>query len=221
MLRSRGIRIAFIVLFGLCPILVWGQQFRGSITGRVMDAQQAAVPGVKVTATEAETQAKSETVSGATGQYTLPFLQPGLYKLEAEVAGFKRYIREGVHVSANDQIGLDILLEIGQLAESVTVSAEAPMLTTTTASTGQVISSTFIEAFPMNGRSPLSLAQIAFGVVPTSDPLFQRPFDNGRISDFSMGGAPGANNELLLDGAPDTTSGRQAAYSPPVDTVSE
>lgn len=218
---SRGFRVVWMVLFGLWPVLGWGQQFRGSITGRVLDAQQGAVAGVKVTATEAETQARSETVSGATGQFTLPFLQPGRYRLDAEAAGFKRYIREGVHVSANDQIGLDILLEIGQLAESVTVTDEAPMLTTTTASTGQVISATFIEAFPLNGRSPLSLAQIAFGVVPTSDPLFQRPFDNGRISSFSMGGAPGTSNELLLDGAPDTTSGRQVAYSPPVDTVSE
>lgn len=217
---SRNVILTAAVLLAAltpCP----AQQFRGSITGRVVDAQQAAVPGAKVTATEAETQARYETVSGAAGQYTVPFLQPGRYKVEAEAAGFKRYIRETIQVSSNDQIGLDITLEVGQLAESVTVTAEAPMLTTTTASTGQVISSTFIEAFPLNGRSPLSLAQIAFGVVPTSDPLFQRPFDNGRISDFSMGGAPGTSNELLLDGAPDTTSGRQAAYSPPVDTVDE
>lgn len=211
----------FTIALSLFAACAWGQQFRGSITGRVMDSQQAAVPGVKVTATDSETQARYETVSGAAGQYTLPFLQPGRYRLEAEAAGFKRYLRENLQVSANDQIGLDIALELGQLAESVTVTAEAPMLTTTTASTGQVIGSTLIEAFPLNGRSPLSLAQIAFGVVPTSDPLFQRPFDNGRISDFSMGGAPGTTNELLLDGAPDTTSGRQTAYSPPVDTVTE
>jgi hypothetical protein len=141
--------------------------------------------------------------------------------VEAEAAGFKRYIRETVQVSANDQLGLDIALEVGQLTESVTVTAEASMLTTTTASTGQVISTTFIEAFPLNGRSPLSLAQIAYGVVPTSDPLFQRPFDNSRISSFSMGGAPAGSNELLLDGAPGTTTDRRAAFSPPVDTVDE
>ncbi|MBI4876897.1 MAG: TonB-dependent receptor [Acidobacteria bacterium] len=218
---SRAVQYGFFAALLLSPVSVRSQQFRGSITGRVIDSQQAVVPGVKVAAIEGETQARYETVSGATGQYTLPFLQPSRYRLEAEVSGFKRYIRENVHVSANDQIGLDILLEVGQMAESVTVTAEAPMLITTTASTGQVVSATFIEAFPLNGRSPLSLAQIAFGVVPTSDPLFQRPFDNGRISDFSMGGAPGASNELLLDGAPDTTSGKQVAYSPPVDTVGE
>ncbi|MFB3828617.1 MAG: carboxypeptidase regulatory-like domain-containing protein [Bryobacteraceae bacterium] len=215
-----GTRIIALAIL-LLPAGAWAQQFRGSITGRVMDSQQAVIAGVKITATGSETQARSETVSSSTGQYTLPFLQPGDYKIEAAIAGFKHYVREGVHVSANDQIGLDITMEVGQVSESVTVTAEAPMLTTTTASTGQVISSTFIEAFPLNGRSPLSLAQIAFGVVPTSDPLFQRPFDNGRISEFSMGGAPSGSNELLLDGAPDTTTNRRAAFSPPVDTVDE
>jgi hypothetical protein len=210
-----------LTLFILCCVVGYSQQFRGSITGRVVDAQDAGIPAAKVVATETATQARHETVSGNTGQYTLPFLQPGDYRLEASAPGFKRYVRESVHVSANDQIGIEIVLEIGPLADSVTVTAEAPMLNTTSASTGQVISSTFIEAFPLNGRSPLSFAQIAFGVVPTSDPLFQRPFDNGRISDFSMGGAPGTSNEILLDGAPDTTSGRQTAYSPPVDTVTE
>jgi hypothetical protein len=191
------------------------------MTGRVVDPQQAVIPGVRITVTEHETQARYETVSGPAGQYTVPFLQPGRYRVEAEAQGFKHYIRETVPVSANDQIGLDIMLEVGQLSESVTVTAETTMLTTTTASTGQVISTAFIDAFPLNGRSPLSLAQISFSVVPTSDPLFQRPFDNARISEFSMGGAPSGTNELLLDGAPDTTTNRRAAYSPPVDTVDE
>ena len=197
------------------------QQFRSSITGRVMDPQEAVIPGVKVTATDSATGAVYESVSGAAGQYTLPFLQPGRYKVEAEVSGFKHYIRQNVQLSANDQLGLDIVLEVGIATESVTVTSEAPMLNTTNASTGQVVSSTFIQAFPLNGRSPLSLAQIAFGVVPTADPLFQRPFDNSRISSFSMGGAPDQSNELLLDGAPDTTRDRRSAFSPPVDTVDE
>ncbi len=210
-----------LVFIGACAAVLSAQQFRGSITGRVVDQQEAAIPGVRISVIDLDTQSRQETVSGATGQYTIPFLQPGRYRVEAEHPGFKRYVRESVRVSSNDVVGLDIVMEVGQLTESVTVSAEAAMLTTTTASTGQVISTNFIEAFPLNGRSPLSLAQIAFGVVPTSDPLFQRPFDNARISQFSMGGAPAGTNELLLDGAPDTTTNRRAAFSPPVDTVEE
>ncbi len=212
--------ILLVYLVAVIPAS-WSQQFRGSLTGRVVDPQQAVVPGAKITATHLETQAKYETQSGSAGQFTLPFLQPGRYRVEAEASGFKRYVREQVQVSVNEQVGLDMVLEVGGVTETVTVTAEAPMLQTTTASSGQVISSRYIQSFPLNGRSPLSLAQIAFGVIPTGDPLFQRPFDNARIADFSMGGAPGRTNELLLDGAPDTTRDRRAAYSPPVDTIDE
>lgn len=218
-MRLRGLFAFSLLIVLAAPGLA--QQFRGSLTGRVMDQQQALIPNVRISAVDLDTGARSDTVSGPAGQYTLPFLYPGRYRVEAEAPGFKRYAREPVQVTANDQIALDITLEVGGLAETVTVTAEAPMLNTASASTGQVISAKIIEAFPLNGRSPLSLAQISFGVVPTSDPLFQRPFDNARISSFSMGGAPGTTNEILLDGAPDTNRSRQAAFSPPVDTISE
>ncbi|MCL6506510.1 MAG: TonB-dependent receptor [Bryobacteraceae bacterium] len=217
---NRGL-IALLALgcVGIQPARA--QQFRGSITGRVVDAQQAVVPNVTITATNLETQARYQTESNAAGQFTLPYLQPGPYRVEAEARGFKRYVRERVQVSANEQMTLDIALELGQVVETVTVTADAPVLTTATASTGQVITSRFIENLPMNGRTPLSLAQIAFGVIPLSDPRFQRPFDNAGPSDFSMGGAPSRTNELLLDGAPDTTQDRRVAYNPPVDSVTE
>ncbi len=73
----------------------------------------------------------------------------------------------------------------------------------------------------MNGRTPLVLAQLAMGVVPNSDPKFNRPFDNAGPSGFSMGGAPSQQNELLVDGAPDTTWDLRVSYNPPVDAVQE
>jgi hypothetical protein len=77
----------------------------------------------------------------------------------------------------------------------------------------------------MNGRTPLVLAQLAYGVIPTSDPRFTRPFDNSGPSDFSMGGGSGGaqdrTNELLIDGTPDMTRNRRVAYNPPVDSVTE
>ncbi|MEZ5401768.1 MAG: carboxypeptidase regulatory-like domain-containing protein [Bryobacteraceae bacterium] len=197
------------------------QQFRGTITGSVTDAQQALVPDVPIVVTHIETGSKYESVSSGTGQYTIPFLQPGAYRLEAQVDGFKRYVREPIQVSANQQVSLDIVLEIGQVADTVTVSAEAPVLVTSTASSGQVITQKQIANMPMNGRTPLVLAQLAFGVVPDSDPRFTRPFDNSGPSGFSMGGAPSRSNELLIDGSPDTTRNRRVAYNPPVDSVEE
>ena len=95
------------------------------------------------------------------------------------------------------------------------------MLQTTTASTGQVISSAQIENMPVSGRTPLALAQLAFGVVPNTDPRFTRPFDNAGPSGFSMGGAPAQVNELLIDGAADNTGDLRVAYNPPMDAVTE
>jgi hypothetical protein len=197
------------------------QEFRGTITGRVVDAQSASVPNAKIAATLVATGSHSLTNTGQDGQFTIPFLAPGSYKVEAEVPGFKRYVRENFEVGAGERVSLDIQLQIGQQTETITVSAEATLLDTTSASAGQVINSGQVENMPMNGRTPLVLAQLAFGVVPNSDPKFNRPFDNAGPSGFSMGGAPAQTNELLVDGAPDTTWDLRVSYNPPVDAVQE
>ena len=95
------------------------------------------------------------------------------------------------------------------------------MLDTASSSTGQVINQRQLENMPINGRAPLVLAQLAFGVTPNSDPKFSRPFDNSGPSGFSMGGAPNQSNELLIDGSPDTTRNLRVAYNPPPDAVQE
>ena len=209
------------LLFTLVSASVWAQEFRATLTGRVIDAQNAAVPSARITATLISTGAKSETSTGADGLYTIPFLPPGDYRITAEASGFKRYVRDKFQVSTGERIGLDIPLELGQVSETVNVSADAPLLETTTATMGQVITSSQVENMPMNGRTPLVLAQLAIGVVPNSDPKFNRPFDNSGPSGFSMGGAPAQTNELLVDGAPDTTGNLRVAYNPPVDAVDE
>ncbi|MBV9084413.1 MAG: TonB-dependent receptor [Acidobacteriaceae bacterium] len=211
------------LVVGLCLIALagWGQEFRATITGRVTDPQNAIVPGVRITAVQTETGAKSDTVSDSQGQYTIPFLPPGMYTISAEAPGFKRYEREKFNVSSGERIGLDIKLELGQTSETVNVTAEAPLLETATASTGQVISSRQVANMPMNGRTPLVLAQMATGVNVTADPKFARPFDNSGPSGMSMGGAPAQSNELLVDGSPDTTGNLRVAYNPPVDAVDE
>jgi hypothetical protein len=95
------------------------------------------------------------------------------------------------------------------------------MLQTATASVGQVIGESQIASLPMNGRTPLTLAQLSYGVTPSSDPRFTRPFENAGPSGFSMGGGQAQTNELLLDGSPDMTRNRRVAYNPPVDAVQE
>ncbi|MBN8731454.1 MAG: TonB-dependent receptor [Acidobacteria bacterium] len=197
------------------------QEYRSTISGRVTDPSGSAVATAKITVVERNTGARSETESGSDGSYSLPFLAPGPYTLSAEVSGFKKYIQEGLNIGTNQRIALDIALQLGSQVESVTVSADVAMLQTATASVGQVIGENEISVLPMNGRTPLTLAQLSFGVTPSSDPRFTRPFDNAGPSGFSMGGGQSQTNELLLDGSPDMTKNRRVAYNPPVDAVAE
>ncbi len=208
-----------VFLATACTLIA--QEFRSTVYGRITDPQGGVVAAAQIVATQKETGAKTETVSGADGQFTLPFLAPGSYSVVAQVSGFKQFRREGMRVGTNERIALDIALEIGQTSESVTVSAESPLITTSSASVGQVITERQISNMPMNGRTPLVLAQLAFGVIPSNDPRFYRPFDDGGPSGFSMGGAPNRSNELLLDGAPDSSVGNGMGFSPPVDAVEE
>ncbi len=197
------------------------QEYRATISGRVTDTQDAVIPGVRIVAVETQRKLRAETISNQRGEFVLPFLEPGSYDIQAETQGFKRYSRPNFVVGTNQRIEADIRLEVGVVTDTITITEEAPLLTTSSASTGQVINAQQVESMPMNGRTPLVLAQLAFGVTPSSDPRFTRPFDNSGPSGFSMGGAPAQQNELLIDGTPDMTRNRRVAYNPPVDAVNE
>ena len=215
-MQSRNVYLAM----ALCASLQ-AQEFRATISGRVTDAQNSVIAGVKIIAIQIDTGAKFETTSDGDGIYSLPFLPPATYKLTAEAPGFKKYQRERLPATSNERIGVDIQLELGAVTETINVSSEAAILQTASASTGQVITSAQIENMPVSGRTPLALAQLAFGVVPNTDPRFTRPFDNAGPSGFSMGGAPAQVNELLIDGAADNTGDLRVAYNPPMDAVTE
>jgi hypothetical protein len=210
-----------VFLMTLLCALLSAQEFRSTLSGRVTDPSGATIPSAKVIAREINTGAKSEATTSTEGEYTLPFLAPGPYQLTVEVQGFKKYTQSGITIGTNVKVTQDIVLQVGSQAESVTVTADVALLSTASASVGQVITSSQIESMPMNGRTALTLAQLAYGVTPSSDPRFTRPFDNAGPSGFSMGGGQAQSNELLLDGAPDMTRNRRVAYNPPVDSVAE
>ncbi len=210
-----------VVVAGMLLGCAWAQEFRGTITGRVTDPSGAVIAGAKVTAENVATGAKQETVTNPDGQYRIPYLPSGSYHLSVEAAGFKHYLRSGLTVRVEDLLTLDVQMEVGGVTESVTVTSEAPLLETSTASSGQVVDGRRIAELPMNGRVALSLAHLSFGVIPNATPFFQRPFDNSGPSDFSIGGTPRRNNALLVDGVSDTTTDRRVAYNPPADAVTE
>src|SRR5215475_2222711 len=105
----------------LAATLLLGQEFRSTLSGTVLDPSGAAVPGVKVTAVNLETGAKSVTTSGNDGAYTVPFLTPGRYELVATAAGFKRQVQGPIQISTDERPRQDVHLAVGDNAESVTV----------------------------------------------------------------------------------------------------
>ena len=211
------------VLFSFLVSCAVAQEFRGTISGSVTDAHGAGMPNVKIVAMEVQTASKSETLSDAAGQYTLPFLAPGVYQIAAEAAGFKRFVQDRLTVDMGAHPVLDVHMQVGDASQSISVTADSLLLDSANGTVGQVVTAQQMEDFPSNGRTPLMAAQLAIGVVatPTGSATtgLIRPFDNQGATYFSMGGGPASSNELLLDGAPDGTWNGWLAYSPPQDAV--
>jgi hypothetical protein len=122
------------LFFGLCISLllcpVFAQSDKGTITGTIADPAGAVVPGAAIEAKHVETGAQYQAASTATGNYTLTQLPVGVYELSISVPGFKQYLRKGITVLVAQTLRIDVSLEVGALTESVTVSADAPLLKT-------------------------------------------------------------------------------------------
>jgi hypothetical protein len=196
------------------------QEFRGSIVGQIRDTSGLPLPGVTVTATNVATNGSSTTVSNNEGNYTVAYLTPGNYRLTAELSGFKKFVREGLEVRVSDRLVLDVTMAVGAVEETVTVTAQSPLLEMGSASAGQVIDEKRIALMPLSDGNPFVLARLVPGVAYTGDLKFSRPFDNAGTSSITADGSSGGN-EFTLDGSPNMANGRRVAYVPPAGAVSE
>ncbi|MBN8733570.1 MAG: TonB-dependent receptor [Acidobacteria bacterium] len=197
------------------------QEVRASITGTVTDSQGAAIPGVTITATNVGNNATISQVSNEAGLFLAPFLAPGTYRLTAEKQGFKRYVREGIVLQVQDRSRLDIVMEIGEMAQSVTVNAEVSQLQTETASRSQVIANELISQVPTQGRNPFQIAWAAPGVVKTGGWRYLRSFDIAGTSNFAVNGGRNRENEVLLDGISNVRGNRTVIHVPTMESVQE
>ena len=211
---------AMAVLACALPGMAFGQDFRGAITGRISDSSGGRLPGVTVTATNVATNVATTTTTNGEGDFAILYLTPGTYSVAAELSGFKKLVRQNLEVRIGDKLGLDLTLALGVMAETVSVTAETPLLTTTTGSTGQVIDEKTIEMMPLSDGNPFVLARLAPGIAYNGDLKFSRPFDNAGTSSIVTGGATGGN-EFTLDGSPNMANGRRVAFVPPAGAVQQ
>ncbi len=125
------------------------QSGSATLVGTIADSTGARVPAAKVTVVNVDTSFHSETQASSVGEYYVPYLAPGSYRITVEAAGFKRFIRDGVALRSGETPRIDIVLEVGATTEQITVSAAAPLLATETAAAGQILANDTIEAMPI------------------------------------------------------------------------
>ena len=215
-------------LLGVAILLVLtgsaaAQEFRATVRGQVVDSSQASLPGATVTLRNQETNEVATATTNSDGNYTIPFLRPGIYTLTVEMSGFQKYNRTDMRLEVSQVAVVNAQLGVGGVTESVNVSAESPLLETSKADRGTVIDQARIAELPLQSRSPMALATLVAGVNYNAQAIYLRPFDNGALADWSMNGGQNRNNEFLLDGAPNNANqgGNNIAYVPPADAVQE
>jgi hypothetical protein len=185
-------RLHLAVLLSVCA--AFGQSTTGSLLGTVQDTSGAAVPGATVSAINTETNQRVDTKSAADGKYVIAPLPPGPYRLEANATGFKRFLQEGIVLQVQQQARQDIQLSVGELSESVTVTADASTLETTNATIGKVVSNKAIMELPLNSRNVYSLIYLTPGVAGSIG-------NNYNSMSYSINGARSSMMETLIDGA--------------------
>ena len=213
------IRLFVLTMFSLSPMPA--QDSRGRVNGRVSDPSGGVLPNVEVTVTNVETSVKASGSTNTSGNYDIPFLQPGTYTLAAAASGFKSFSKKGIEVRVGDRLAIDIGMEVGQVSDSVTVTGETSQLESSTASVGRVVDSKRILDLPLPGGNALSLARLAPGVVNLAAPNHPSLGPAVEVmSNISVNGVRSGNTEFTVDGTP-AMWGTNAAFAPPTELVAE
>jgi outer membrane receptor protein involved in Fe transport len=198
---SAGI---FLLLVAL-GIPAFAQSISGSISGRILDQQGAAVPNASVTIQDPSRNSTATVKSGQGGEFSFAALQPGTYNITVESTGFKKLERNNLPLNANDKLAVgDLTMEVGSVSETLEVSAQAALLQTDSAERSATINNRQMQNIEVNGRNPLDLTKLVPGVVSTSS--FQVGGAGG-LSGIQVNGNRGTSNQLTINGIGDIDTG--------------
>src|SRR5215813_1123327 len=217
---SRFARVVCLITLACVPAMA--QTTTGSIVGSVTDKTGALVPGAAITVTNTDTGSTNKTVTDSSGNYAVTPLPVGHYSVTVEARGFKKSISGGITLNLQDRIGVNVVLELGQITETVEVQGVAAALQTDTSYLGQVVDSQKIVDLPLNGRFFTRLAVLTAGTLPTAPGARDE-----RTGGFSANGVRPYQNNYLLDGidnnslSEDLTNEASFVVGPSPDAIQE
>jgi hypothetical protein len=213
--------LALVATLVIARLPLSSQEARGTLLGRVSDSTGAVIVNAKVEALNTATGVKTNATTNESGDYLLPYLNPGTYMITVQHPGFKTFKQAGIDLRMADHITVDAPMELGQASDSVQVVASAGLLDTSTSSMGQVLGTKTIQDLPLQNGNLYWAAAMTPGVVDTNTASgYVRPIDTGHPSSVSVDGALSGTSQYTIDGAPNMF-GSVMAYSPPPGIVEE
>ncbi len=210
----------FACLTFLYASVLYGQDTRGMIYGTVVDPSSSAVASAKITVTNTETNVTQRYQTNSTGYYEASLLIAGKYRLTVEATGFKKAVREGVDLPVGSRLQVDFTLQLGDVSESVSITADAPLLETSSVTSGQIYNSRSIMSLPILSNSTVLFAKLAPGMAVGGVNNYVSLHSHTNAAGIAPPGAAG-RNEWLIDGTPNQGVSRRIAYLPYNDTIQE
>jgi hypothetical protein len=206
-----------VAAFLVCAATAHAQTGTAALAGDVMDSQKQIIPGATVTLTHAATAASQVTTTDARGGFRFANVQPGIYTLKIELTGFKTAQVEGINLQVDSIRRETVLLEIGGLAETVTVVSDTTYLNTTDASVGNVMSREQIRTLPVEAQNVVHLLSLQPGAVfiPTANPATTDP----RFG--ATAGARADQQNVTLDGIDVNDPQNQTAFTTAIRMTQE
>jgi hypothetical protein len=211
---------ALVLMCTLAALPVWAQETRGNINGVIKDAQ-GVIPGATVRITNTENGQTQSLTTNETGYFEAPLLQAGQYRVTVEMPNFKT-LNQDVVLSVGQTLSVNLTLEVGNMSETINVTAEAPILDTTSVSSGQNFDRALIEGLPMAANQPILLSKFAQGIIgPTNQQLvLQGQIDGPNDGAGEIVGGVGSFN-YSMDGATNAGNNRRMSASPNSDMIEE
>ncbi len=197
---ARLLAIAWAILAsGLQGWVLFAQLPVGTVSGVVSDSSGAVIPGALVTATNRGTGVIRTTQTSSNGRYTLAALPAGVYDVKAEAPAFTARVQQGLEVAIGQESVANFTLSVGATAETVAVTAEAPLVQTTSGSLGGLVDQQKVSELPLNGRNFNSLVLLQTGIAEHKQTSLTSSTGAGLV--FSSNGAPIRSNYMTMDGA--------------------